>query len=1028
MFSPARFSPTGGEGMWWLPSTLADRHRSVQNGELRPVGTTSMLRSTLLRVDRQGHREALELFTTLADGGRRSERDSTLDVSGGALEWQWEGLRHCGLFYGQYYRPVTPGDALGIELPWATAKPEPVLKMLDPSALPSFERSALQDGKRGRRLAGLDRLRRHERILRAGWMWLAGTIEDPGTGLRRSLCFPLLNVTVEMVGRGFGLPPDVGKAGDVRLHPLLAKGPTVREVDLLPIPFNDVEREVDKAGWAAKLPKAAALASVHASYAGFTVDELLPCTVDPRRRRSAAGLALIPGVAVYADPSLSFAGTGQRLQVWSTVPKIRRSAFRRIYGRTASRFGNDLAESAEPLHPTRPLDHNQRRLVRLSRSSPLLTVTGPPGTGKTHALCEVALDAANRGKSVLIAAKSPFAVEVFAGHLTTVEGVVPMLFGGTGPVDEFSIRMKELVDAAVEGETGVESADVERAADELDRCYERLAARADVDRLAEELVGDPERADRLQTTLDASPALTDELAQFIEAGGSSDPRGWWQRRKAANAIGLSSTDVISEARTRLQELEAWRSLNTEPEWSGLEHGSSEVGGSIERLVAACIEVEDRSWRLNAEWLRSLLSSPLAADTHPQRLLSYLAEAMLIGRVDRRDAIERLGMKALTAVAPIWLGTVEDVDDVLPVESAMFDLVILDEASHIDQPSAAGALLRSSRAIVCGDPRQLRHESSLGAEGRSTDGSIDVGRDSIFDHVAGVAPLVGLADHYRCDPHLIEFPARRFYGGNLNVATRSPVNDSHDLIDVHVVEGSRNGAGVNHGEVDAVVRLLQKELAVDQGAIGLVTPFQAQADAITDAVIERVGSTEIVGRHVEVGTVSAFQGAEFDLVIASWALSDGDPLSAGWSTLNDPSLFNVMVTRARRRMVVVTSLDRPHGLAGDYVRHGEEAPVAMPQSTDRAHGWGDEVLSALSDVGLEVEADYRVGSFVVNAIVRNAVGPNGGPVAICCRLGPDDVERELALHRLGWYVGYALVSEWSGRLPQLAVELSARLRR
>ncbi|MEZ5204399.1 MAG: AAA domain-containing protein [Acidimicrobiales bacterium] len=68
--------------------------------------------------------------------------------------------------------------------------------------------------------------------------------------------------------------------------------------------------------------------------------------------------------------------------------------------------------------------------------------------------------------------------------------------------------------------------------------------------------------------------------------------------------------------------------------------------------------------------------------------------------------------ALTAAVPLWIGTLGDIEDLLPARAGSFDLVILDEAAHIDQPSAAPALLRSRRAVVVGDPRQLRHVSFL----------------------------------------------------------------------------------------------------------------------------------------------------------------------------------------------------------------------------------------------------------------------------------------------------------------------------
>ena len=82
---------------------------------------------------------------------------------------------------------------------------------------------------------------------------------------------------------------------------------------------------------------------------------------------------------------------------------------------------------------------------------------------------------------------------------------------------------------------------------------------------------------------------------------------------------------------------------------------------------------------------------------------------------------------------------------------MFDLVIVDEATQVDQIAAAPALLRGRRCVVAGDTRQLRHvsftsdqaiRSALDAAGitDATDAArLDVRRMSLFDLAATAAP-------------------------------------------------------------------------------------------------------------------------------------------------------------------------------------------------------------------------------------------------------------------------------------------------
>ena len=91
-------------------------------------------------------------------------------------------------------------------------------------------------------------------------------------------------------------------------------------------------------------------------------------------------------------------------------------------------------------------------------------------------------------------------------------------------------------------------------------------------------------------------------------------------------------------------------------------------------------------------------------------MAALATALRSGRSARREQLSRLDDDKLTRALPLWVGTLADVDDLLPPVPGLFDLVILDEASSIDQPLAATALLRGRRAVIAGDPRQLRQVS------------------------------------------------------------------------------------------------------------------------------------------------------------------------------------------------------------------------------------------------------------------------------------------------------------------------------
>ncbi len=118
----------------------------------------------------------------------------------------------------------------------------------------------------------------------------------------------------------------------------------------------------------------------------------------------------------------------------------------------------------------------------------------------------------------------------------------------------------------------------------------------------------------------------------------------------------------------------------------------------------------------------------------------------------------------------------------------------------------------------------------------------------------------------------------------------------------MVDGKQDEA-TSPAEVDAVLALLAKEVErTEPGGrsltIGVASPFRAQAEAITEQIRERWTAEEIERVRLRVGTVHSFQGDERDVMVLSLAVgSDGE----GLRFLEDPNLFNVLVTRARRRV-------------------------------------------------------------------------------------------------------------------------------
>ena len=915
-----------------------------------------------------GYQEALSLFAQVSETWKSVDQRTALDMLSASDEWAWEGLRHAGMFYSDHYRASTSGDffwqsRLGLALlNWARSGGynTDLRRVANDGDLPNAGPDLVSDSNSVERLRALDRLRRHERIIRAGWLWLAGRVAGDEPEEAIEVCFPLLYAPVSVADV-------VWRIGDVQLHPLVANL-GLAWIDLLP-PFADLVAAAELPGGmvlgsparSLKLNPLIAAARQAVGQLGLDFSEVLFST-DPATRRSSSSVALIVGTGLFVDPRLVSSSSGERFRRWSTVPGAGGSAFGSLYGAAQGhRIGAvvikpsklegalNVSKWPEPgdlngavKHQTRPLNSDQRRLVQLARHEPITAVTGPPGTGKTHALCEVALDAVGRGESVLVATQSLFAIDVLARQLAAVGGPLPVLFGGSESSRHYADQMTDLLNAG--SVVQAEASDLAAARNYRNACWDRVQ---------------------------------DQIAGHMK----------WSDSDANLALRLGRDEVDGDS-----------------EREGLLHARS-----LRQLSYA----DSQLHRANAQWLRSEMVRQTRSRRR-RRLLYRVAAAARAGREQREQLLAGSDMATLLGAAPLWLGSVDDINQVLPMAPAKFDLVILDEASQIDQMTASGALLRASRAVVCGDTRQLRHDGFDGIDCASADGSIDLARDSIFDHAIGAGPLVALHRHYRSDPHLISFSSERFYDGQLWPATRNPGNDNANRIGTVLVGGNQDESGVNRVEVEAVLSLLRKSSAA---SVGVISPFDSQVTALTEAILDALTPTEIEAQAIEVGSVQAFQGAEFDQVIASLVLDD-ESTKERWDELNDPSLFNVMITRARSRMIVVTSVADPPGLAGEYLRHAESG-MEHHSPREPCDPWTAEVRTALTGAGIEVESGYDVGGFTVDIALREPTGPNGEPVAVCCRVGEGNhLERELLLLRMGWHVIYAFESEWSGRLDRL----------
>jgi hypothetical protein len=268
-------------------------------------------------------------------------------------------------------------------------------------------------------------------------------------------------------------------------------------------------------------------------------------------------------------------------------------------------------------------------------------------------------------------------------------------------------------------------------------------------------------------------------------------------------------------------------------------------------------------------------------------------------------------------------------------------------------------------------------------------------------------------------------ARRVYGGRLQLATRSPRTTGINCVELAHVEGDRDPEGVVEPEVRWVLERLHQHFRESERSVGVISPFRAQADAIEEAVLRELPLAAIEAMDLRVGTVHAFQGNERDIVIASIGLGpSASPTS--WRFVDDPPLFTVLMTRARRHLTVVLSGNPPTGgLLADYLAQADDPP-GRPPSGGGVSRWAEAVGADLEAAGLTVTRAYPTGRHAVDLCVGEGVHS----LAVVCSVHPGGsaahIRRHLALVRAGWTVVEAFPSRWEDRRGELVVELLRRV--
>lgn len=673
----------------------------------------------------------------------------------------------------------------------------------------------------------------------------------------------------------------------------------------------------------------------------------------------------------------------EKLSESNEADKISKTALKYFFTDQPTDAKTEEEKPQEPIVEVIALNDEQRDAVKSAFSKPVTVVTGPPGTGKSQVVITVLANAYLRGEKVLFTSRNHKAVEVVESRLNSLSGYPLVLRTGTrgGARDlrgELINFLNQVLSVAATEEDRLFEKEARRVLTELldkrDLVWKKLeeirSIRNKVSRLDALLDGPRERFETALwkeiftskiDSLSAPDSILKVLKQHSNNSNVFKRLSLLIRRKndfkkvqdyvsclsAYNQLfGESPQESLNKKNINEWEryvetvLDRYNVCKQVEEFRGICSKLDQML-SLENLATDYGDNEDKI----CDWSARLLASygkllPDRLNENLRRVIGEfkatverLADDEIGGRAYARLRREQEQLfDSITRVLPVWCVTNLSARGSLPFEGSIFDLLVIDEASQCDIPSAIPLFYRAKRIMIIGDPQQLRHISTIEKHREqqiqakhnlilAADQPFSYGKNSLYDLSATrceQSKLVMLREHFRSHEDIVTFSNHKWYRGTLKICTdyRRFVCPSQNKpgIKWSQVEGKiqkpTSSGALNREEAQAVVSELV-DLLVNRkfrGSIGVVTPFRAHANLITELVNNQLDISYIERSSLIIDTAHGFQGDERDVIIFSPCVGSSMPRGAQYFIASTGNLFNVAITRARSLLHVIGNIN------------------------------------------------------------------------------------------------------------------------
>jgi len=368
--------------------------------------------------------------------------------------------------------------------------------------------------------------------------------------------------------------------------------------------------------------------------------------------------------------------------------------------------------------------------------------------------------------------------------------------------------------------------------------------------------------------------------------------------------------------------------------------------------------------------------------------------------------------------PCVIAGIREFAEYIPLKEALFDVVVIDEASQVSVAQAFPALLRAKKAVVLGDRHQFSNVKSATASKELNRGWLnelegffreristqadkiqrlkhfDVKRSILdfFDLIANNE--VVLKKHFRGYMETISFSSKYFYDKVLQaIKIRSrPIEEVIRFTLLPPAESQGDAGNTNGREVEFIVSELEHLLSSDaRETVGIITPFREQQALLTRVILRHAKSQQFTERlRLKIMTFDTCQGEERDIILYSMvATRERDLLNyifpVALENISDDveeklkvQRLNVGLSRAKETMHFVISkpIDEFKGTAGRVLAHyrqvlEDDSRLPRAGDTDARSPMEAKVLDYLKQTEffrkhqerLQIQAQFPIGEYL-----------------------------------------------------------------